>query len=157
MQDETDGTPAGGKIAQRAGISALDVRRCGPTRRARSRWRYRPQRQCDLLSHLDLLDLDLGNVWKDDDTVQWMPRRKGKLEKMFNFSVYHLLDQQTCVRSGYIADIPDLFACSAFGKTPEEALRQVQIAKATWIEAALAESIPVPPPKYKPVLYQAAS
>ncbi|HZU01332.1 MAG TPA: type II toxin-antitoxin system HicB family antitoxin [Ktedonobacteraceae bacterium] len=58
---------------------------------------------------------------------------------------------------GYIADIPDLFACSAFGKTPEEALRQVQIAKATWIEAALAEGIPVPPPKYKPALYQAAS
>jgi predicted RNase H-like HicB family nuclease len=58
---------------------------------------------------------------------------------------------------GYIADIPDLFACSAFGKTPEEALRQVQIAKATWIEAALAEGIPVPPPKYKPVLYEAAS
>ncbi len=58
---------------------------------------------------------------------------------------------------GYIADIPDLFACSAFGKTPEEALRQVQIAKATWIEAALAEGIPVPPPKSKPVLYQAAS
>jgi hypothetical protein len=25
MQDETDGTPAGWKIAQRAGISALDV------------------------------------------------------------------------------------------------------------------------------------
>jgi predicted RNase H-like HicB family nuclease len=58
---------------------------------------------------------------------------------------------------GYIADIPDLFACSAFGQTPEEALRQVQIAKATWIEAALAEGIPVPPPKYKPVLYEAAS
>ncbi len=59
---------------------------------------------------------------------------------------------------GYIADIPDLFACSAFGRTPEEALRQVQIAKATWIEAALAEGIPVPPPTYKPVhCYQAAS
>jgi predicted RNase H-like HicB family nuclease len=57
----------------------------------------------------------------------------------------------------YIADIPDLFACSAFGKTPEEALKQVQIAKAAWIEAALVEGIPVPPPKYKPVIYQAAS
>ena len=31
---------------------------------------------------------------------------------------------------GYIADIPDLKACSAFGDTPEEALREVQIAKA---------------------------
>ena len=31
---------------------------------------------------------------------------------------------------GYIADIPDLAACSAFGATPEDALREVQIAKA---------------------------
>ncbi len=33
---------------------------------------------------------------------------------------------------GYIADIPDLRFCSAFGSTPEEALKQVQIAKATY-------------------------
>ena len=57
---------------------------------------------------------------------------------------------------GYIADIPDLEACSAFGDTPEEALREVQIAKATWIEAALAEGIAVPLPRYKPEIYQAA-
>ena len=31
---------------------------------------------------------------------------------------------------GYIADIPDLDACSAFGESPEEALREVGIAKA---------------------------
>ena len=55
---------------------------------------------------------------------------------------------------GYIADIPDLKACSAFGETPEEALREVQIAKATWIEAARTEGIPVPAPRYKPVIYQ---
>ena len=30
---------------------------------------------------------------------------------------------------GYIADIPDLDSCSAFGKTPEEGLEQVQVAK----------------------------
>ena len=48
---------------------------------------------------------------------------------------------------GYIADIPDLRFCSAFGNTPEEALKQVQIAKAAWIEAARAEGKPVPPPK----------
>jgi predicted RNase H-like HicB family nuclease len=57
---------------------------------------------------------------------------------------------------GYIADIPDLKACSAFGHTPEEALREVQIAKATWIEVALAEGIAVPVPRYKPVIYQAS-
>jgi len=37
---------------------------------------------------------------------------------------------------GYIADIPDLPACSAFGTTPIEALAQVEMAKAAWPEAA---------------------
>jgi predicted RNase H-like HicB family nuclease len=56
--------------------------------------------------------------------------------------------------SGYIADIPDLEACSAFGDTPEEALRQVKIAKSAWLEAAQAEGIPIPEPRYRPVIYQ---
>ena len=55
---------------------------------------------------------------------------------------------------GYIADIPDLAACSAFGKTPEEALAQVELAKAAWLEAARAEGKPIPAPKYRPVIYQ---
>ncbi|PIP44479.1 MAG: HicB family protein, partial [Deltaproteobacteria bacterium CG23_combo_of_CG06-09_8_20_14_all_60_8] len=46
---------------------------------------------------------------------------------------------------GYIADIPDLAACSAFGETPEEALREVQLAKALWLKAARAENKPIPP------------
>jgi predicted RNase H-like HicB family nuclease len=58
---------------------------------------------------------------------------------------------------GYIADIPDLKFCSAFGDTPEEALREVQIAKIAWLEAARAEGIPVPSPMYRPVIYQGAS
>lgn len=59
--------------------------------------------------------------------------------------------------AGYIADIPDLRFCSAFGNTPEEALRQVQIAKAAWIESARVEGKPIPRPKYKPIIYQTAS
>ena len=55
---------------------------------------------------------------------------------------------------GYVADIPDLEACSAFGDTPDEALQEVQKAKALWIEAANAEGKSVPPPKYRPVIYQ---
>lgn len=58
---------------------------------------------------------------------------------------------------GYIADIPDLDACSAFGSTPEEALDQLQIAKAAWLESARAHGKPVPEPKYRPVIYQIAS
>ncbi len=55
---------------------------------------------------------------------------------------------------GYIADIPDLEACSALGKTPVEALEEVQKAKALWLEAARAEDKPIPVPKYRPVIYQ---
>jgi len=58
---------------------------------------------------------------------------------------------------GHIADIPDLEACSAFGDTPEEALRQVKIAKAAWLEAARAEGKPIPEPRYRPVIYQVGS
>ena len=57
----------------------------------------------------------------------------------------------------YIADILDLEACSAFGETPEEALRQVNVAKAAWIEAARAEGKTIPEPMYRPVIYQAAT
>ncbi len=57
---------------------------------------------------------------------------------------------------GYIADIPDLKFCSAFGETPEEALRQVQIAKKAWLEAAEAEGKPIPPPRYRPAIYAAS-
>lgn len=56
---------------------------------------------------------------------------------------------------GYIADIPNLKFCSAFGSTPEEALKQVQIAKAAWIEAARAEGKPIPGEK-RPLLEEMA-
>ncbi len=55
---------------------------------------------------------------------------------------------------GYIADIPDLDSCSAFGATPEDALREVERAKAAWIEAAKEAGKPIPPPRYRPVIYQ---
>ncbi|MBU1022708.1 type II toxin-antitoxin system HicB family antitoxin [bacterium] len=54
----------------------------------------------------------------------------------------------------YIADIPDLPHCSALGETAVEALKQVQIAKAQWLEAARAEQKPIPEPRYRPVIYQ---
>ncbi len=70
---------------------------------------------------------------------------------------YHINIFYSDEDDGYIADIPDLKFCSAFGNSPEEALEQVQIAKATWIEAARIEGRPIPPPRYKPVIYQAVS
>ena len=55
---------------------------------------------------------------------------------------------------GYIADIPDLEACSAFGDTPAKALSEVELAKAAWLEAARAERKPIPEPRYRPVIYE---
>ena len=68
---------------------------------------------------------------------------------------YHINIFYSAEDGGYIADIPDLQACSAFGKTPTEALAEVEIATAAWIEAARAEGKRVPNPKYRPVSYQA--
>jgi predicted RNase H-like HicB family nuclease len=58
---------------------------------------------------------------------------------------------------GYIADIPDLAMCSAFGRTPAEALAEVETAKELWLEAARAEGKPITEPTYRPVIYQLAS
>jgi predicted RNase H-like HicB family nuclease len=54
---------------------------------------------------------------------------------------------------GYIADIPDLDACSAFGNTPEEALAEVKKAKEAWIAAARETGRPIPEPRYRPAIY----
>ena len=58
---------------------------------------------------------------------------------------------------GYITDIPDLEYCSAFGATPEEALAEVEQAKRLWLETARATGKPIPPPRYRPAIYQVAS
>ena len=58
---------------------------------------------------------------------------------------------------GYIADIPDLKNCSAFGYTPDEALKNVLQAKEAWIAAAKKNKIKIPEPKYKPAIYHAIS
>lgn len=56
----------------------------------------------------------------------------------------------------YIADIPDLKYCSASGATPEEALREVLVAKASWLETAQRNGKPIPEPRYRPAIYQAS-
>jgi predicted RNase H-like HicB family nuclease len=54
----------------------------------------------------------------------------------------------------YVADIPDLKYCSAFGATAEEAVREVTKAKKAWLKAAQKEKKPIPAPKYRPAIYQ---
>jgi predicted RNase H-like HicB family nuclease len=57
----------------------------------------------------------------------------------------------------YVADIPDLQFCSAFGDTPEKAVKELQRAKTAWIAAAKKAGKPVPKPRYRPAIYQLLS
>ncbi len=57
---------------------------------------------------------------------------------------------------GYIADMPDLVSCSAFGASPAEALAQLELARQAWIEAARAEGKPIPAPAYRPRTHKAS-
>ncbi|RLI77118.1 type II toxin-antitoxin system HicB family antitoxin [Archaeoglobales archaeon] len=50
---------------------------------------------------------------------------------------------------GYIAVVPELPGCSAFGETPEKALEEVKIAIELWLEAARKEGREIPKPMGK--------
>jgi predicted RNase H-like HicB family nuclease len=65
-------------------------------------------------------------------------------------SEYHInlfwSDEDRC----WVADIPDLRYCSAFGSTPREALDEVLKAKEAWLASARVRRDPVPVPRYHP-------
>ena len=71
--------------------------------------------------------------------------------KDYHINIFYSDDDE-----GYIADVPDLSYCSAFGETPEEALSEVLKAKNAWLESARSSGKPAPQPLYRPVLYQVA-
>ena len=67
----------------------------------------------------------------EDEIKPW--RRRD--ERRVRMSDYHINVFYSDQDRGYIADIPDLKYCSAFGETPEEAVREVMLAGAAWLEA----------------------
>lgn len=52
--------------------------------------------------------------------------------------------------ASYIATVPDLRGCSAFGDSAEEAVREVEVAKRLWLASARAHGDPIPEPSYRP-------
>jgi len=70
-------------------------------------------------------------------------------------SDYHINVFYSKEDEGYIADIPDLKSCSAFGETPEEALHEVLAAKQAWLKSARARRKAIPLPRYRPAIYAA--
>lgn len=53
---------------------------------------------------------------------------------------------------GYIAIVPELPGCSAFGETEEDALNEVKIAMELWLETAEKEGREAPEPLGKALL-----
>ena len=72
--------------------------------------------------------------------------------KDYHINIFHSEED-----GGYIAEIPDLESCSAFGATPMLALKEAERAKRAWLAAARKERKPIPKPKYRPALYRMAS
>jgi len=53
---------------------------------------------------------------------------------------------------GYIATVPELPGCSAFGETEEGALKEVKVAIDLWVEIAEKEGREIPKPFEKELL-----
>ncbi len=69
---------------------------------------------------------------------------------------YHINLFYSAEDAGYIADVPDLKSCSAFGTSPQEALAEVLEAKQAWLDSAKKHKKPIPVPKYRPAIYAVA-
>jgi predicted RNase H-like HicB family nuclease len=69
-------------------------------------------------------------------------------------SDYHINIFYSQEDGGYIADIPDLAYCSAFGATAEKALHEVELAKKNWLAAAKKLKKAIPKPRYRPAIYE---
>lgn len=50
----------------------------------------------------------------------------------------------------WVANVPDLKFCSAFGDTPEQAVAEVRVAMEVWLDVAREKGLPIPEPRYRP-------
>jgi predicted RNase H-like HicB family nuclease len=56
----------------------------------------------------------------------------------------------------WVADVPDLKSCAAYGDSPEEAIAEAGVAVEGWLATAAAHNLPIPAPRYRPAIYAAA-
>jgi predicted RNase H-like HicB family nuclease len=63
---------------------------------------------------------------------------------------HHINVWHSAEDGGYVAEIPDLPGCSAFGDSPERAVAELMVAKQAWIDAAERSGDSVPAPRYRP-------
>jgi len=68
---------------------------------------------------------------------------------MFKYAIEIFFSEED---EGYIAVVSELPGCSAYGKTEEEALKEVKEAIELWLEAARKEGRKIPEPHCKELL-----
>ena len=68
-------------------------------------------------------------------------------------SDYHINVFYSDEDGSYVADVPDLESCSAFGPSPEAALAEVEKAKEAWLASAREAGRSIPEPRYRPAIY----
>jgi predicted RNase H-like HicB family nuclease len=61
---------------------------------------------------------------------------------------YHINVFWSEADGAWVADVPDLRSCSAFGDTPAEALAEVEKAMDAWLAVAREDSVPIPEARY---------
>lgn len=68
---------------------------------------------------------------------------------------YSIVISYSELDGGYLADIPELRYCTAFGVTPREALDEVERAVTAWLQAArqTGKTIPEPRQGFEPGAY----
>jgi len=70
-------------------------------------------------------------------------------ERMYKYAIEIFYSEEDM---GYIAVVPELAGCSAFGETEEEALKEVMTATELWLETAEKEGREIPQPAGKELL-----
>jgi len=78
---------------------------------------------------------DRRGTWPDNGTSAVTPK-------------YHINVFWSEADGAWVADIPDLKSCSAFGDTPAEALAEVENAMEAWLAVAREDGLPIPEPLY---------
>ncbi len=66
-----------------------------------------------------------------------------------SFPHYHVNVFYSQEDGGWIAAVPDLQNCSAFGESPEEALRELDTAVGLWLECWMQTHDAPPPVRYQ--------
>jgi predicted RNase H-like HicB family nuclease len=62
---------------------------------------------------------------------------------------YHINPFWSEPDGAWVADVPDLQSCSAFGDTPAETLAEIEQAIEPWLAVAREDGLPIPERRYR--------